>query len=433
MNLVIEIVGYFCEFVMQLLCIHAFLGKKIKVDIKIILLGVLFIIILCIPMYFAVPKILTLVPHIIIWLYVLIEFKLKVVDSIIIMGLNILISGAVQLIVLLPMGIFANKILAEHSIFLLANILSLIGMMVIVHIVDINKLYYWAIRWDKTIVKILSVVFLLFFYLIIQYKLKEELAILAYFICALMIIVLVKIVMDWKKDRDEIKQKSLELYMHELYGRTFESMIENIRIRQHDFKNQLAAIYGMHLTAESFEDLVEQQKKYCDFLIEESRYDSILTKCNDKILAGFLYTKFNEWEKKGVDFKFDILLEDSKCKLATYELIEVSGILIDNAAEAEIGRSSHKEIEVILKDDDEKVSIISRNQSEYISFEEIKNFFKKEYSTKGDNRGIGLYDVKRVLEGKGKIVVNNKSINGENYIEFCVEVDKDAVEYTDNK
>lgn len=424
MNLVIEIAGDFCEFVMQMLCIHAFLGKKIKIDIKIILLGVLFIIILCSPMYFAVPKILTLLAHVIIWLYVLIEFKLRVIDSIIIIGLNILISTSIQIIVSFPIGIFDSESISEYELFLLVNIFSLIAMICLISCVDINKLYNKAIEWDKTIIKMLSIVFLLFFYLVIQYKLKEKMAILAYFICAIMIFIVVKMALDWKCDRDEMKRKSLELHMHELYGKTYEGMIENIRVRQHDFKNQLAAIYGMHLTAENFEELVEQQKKYCDFLMEESRYDSILTKCNDKILAGFLYTKFNEWEKRGVNFKFDISLEDSKCKLATYELIEISGILIDNAAEAEIGKIPHKEVEFILKDSNDTVSIISRNQSEYIPFEEINNFFKKGYSSKGENRGIGLYDVKRVLDGKGKIVVNNKSINGENYIEFHIEIDK---------
>ena len=34
MNLVIEIIAYFCECMTQLLCIHAFVGKKIKFDVK---------------------------------------------------------------------------------------------------------------------------------------------------------------------------------------------------------------------------------------------------------------------------------------------------------------------------------------------------------------------------------------------------------------
>lgn len=258
----------------------------------------------------------------------------------------------------------------------------------------------------------------------IYYKIEKRIIIFAYFICALLICVAVKMALDWNKDRYEIKQKNLELHMHELYGKAFEGMIENIRIRQHDFKNQLAAIYGMHLTAENFEDLVDSQKKYCDYLMEESRYDSILTKCNDKILAGFLYTKFNEWEKKGIDFQFNISLNNSKCKLATYELIEISGILIDNAAEAEISNSYNQKVEFIIKDTDDAIRIMSRNKFEHIPMEEINKFFKKGYSTKGDNRGLGLYDVKKLLDGKGEIIVRNMVIDEENYIEFRIEVER---------
>ena len=424
MNLVIEIIGYLCEFVMQLLFIYALLGKKIKVNLKIILLGILYIMILCIPMHFSVPKMFTLLAYIIIWLYILIEFKVKIVESFIIIGLNILISGSIQLVVSFPIGIFDNESIPEYEIFLLVHIFSLIAMICLISYVDINRLYNKAIEWDKTIIKMLSIVFLLFLYLFIPYKLKEQMAVLAYFICAIMIFVVVKIALDWKRDRDEMRRKSLELHMHELYGKTYESMIENIRVRQHDFKNQLAAIYGMHLTAENFEELVEQQKKYCDFLMEESRYDSILTKCNDKIFAGFLYTKLNEWEKKGIDFKFNISLENSNCKLATYELIEISGILIDNAAEAELKRENHNEVEFILEDSVDKVKIISRNWSEYISVDEINQFFRKGYSTKGKDRGIGLYDVKKLLEGKGEVFVTNQSVNKENYIEFKVEIER---------
>jgi sensor histidine kinase regulating citrate/malate metabolism len=221
-----------------------------------------------------------------------------------------------------------------------------------------------------------------------------------------------------------MKQKSLELYMHELYGKTFEGMIENIRIRQHDFKNQLAAIYGMHLTSENFEELVESQKKYCDYLISEGRYDSILTKCNDKILAGFLYTKFTEWEKKGISFKFDIVYYDTKCRLATYELIEVSGILIDNASEYVLSNNVDKTVEFILKDSENAVEIVCRNQAEYIPIETINKFFKKGYSTKGSDRGLGLYNVKKILESKGEIQISNRVINEVNHIEFRIVINR---------
>lgn len=214
--------------------------------------------------------------------------------------------------------------------------------------------------------------------------------------------------------------------MHDLYGKSVEGMIENIRIRQHDFKNQLTAIYGMHLTSENFEELVESQKKYCDFLMEESKYDSILTMCKDKILAGFLYTKFMEWENKGVEFDFEIMLSDTKCKVATYELIEITGVLIDNASEAEMSVENHKPIQFMIKDDVDKVFITCRNHTKYMPIEELERLFDKGYSTKGIERGLGLYNIKKILEGKGNIIAGNYVNNEENYLELKVEIIKDS-------
>lgn len=424
MNLVIEIIAYLCEFATQILCIHSFLGKKIRINVKLISIGVINAGILLLINNSNIPNIFTLLAHIIVFIYILLEFKLKLVHSVILMLFNVLLSGALQLLVVFPITMLPVEIKNGSIIGFIVNLVSLIIMLIVSRFIKLNEIYAKTIKWDKTIIRVLFLIFVLFSYLLVRYKLESQMIVMAYLISALLIVILIGIVLTWQKDRYEIKQKSLELYMHELYGKTFEGMIENIRIRQHDFKNQLAAIYGMHLTADNFEDLVESQKEYCDYLMSESRYDSILTKCNDKILAGFLYTKFTEWEKKGIEFQFDILLKDGMCKLATYELIELSGILIDNASEYVLSNDVCKRIEFVLRDSDKGVIVICRNQSQFIPMETINKFFKKGYSTKGKDRGLGLYNTKKLLEGKGEIIVSNQIVDNENYIEFKVDIDR---------
>ncbi|MFQ9514276.1 MAG: sensor histidine kinase [Eubacterium sp.] len=424
MNLVIETIAYLCEYMMQLLCIHAFLGKKIKVNLKLLITGSLFVVILLTIVHFKMSEMFTLLPHIVMFIYILIEFRIKIIDDIILILFNILISGSLQLLIAFPVSLFSDIIVDDSISALIINVLALFIMAIIYSCfrLQYNTLYNKTIEYDQVIIRVLCIVFILFIYLFVSYKVEEEMEILSYFTTALLAFVVVGIVFNWQKDRYEIKQKNLELYMHELYGKTFEGMIENIRIRQHDFKNQIAAIYGMHLTAENFEELVENQKKYCDYIMKESKYDSILTKCKDKILAGFLYTKFTEWEKKGASFEFDILLSNAKCNLATYEMIELSGILLDNASEYVIKNKDNKTVRYILKDYDDKVVIKCRNQSAYMTQEEIGKMFQKGYSTKGKDRGLGLYNVKKMLDGKGQIIVENQMLNEKNYIEFNVEI-----------
>lgn len=424
MNLGIEIVVYVCEYTMQLLCIHSFLGKNVKFDLKLLVTGSTFISILLAVLHMNLPNIFTLLSHVVMFIYILIEFGIKIVDDIVLILFNILVSGSLQLLAALPVSLMSNSINNDGIVVLIINLVSVFIMAFIYKRMKVNKIYIKIIEFDKIIAKALVIIFVLFIYLFIAYKVKEEMEVLAYFITGILVFLVVAVIHNWQKDRFEIKQKNLELYMHELYGKTFEGMVENIRIRQHDFKNQLAAIYGMHLTADSFEELVESQKKYCDYIIEESRYDSILTKCNDKILAGFLYTKFTEWEKKGVQFDFEIVLSNSKCKLATYELIEITGTLLDNASEHEINCEVHKPVQFTIKENEKAVIIICRNHTNYMPSDEIGKLFDKGYSTKGDGRGLGLYNVKKLLDGKGSIIAGNQMIEGENYLEFKIEISR---------
>ena len=56
-------------------------------------------------------------------------------------------------------------------------------------------------------------------------------------------------------------------------------------------------------------------------------------------------------------------------------------------------------------------------------------FFDKGFSTKGKNRGLGLYNVKKNVEDKGNIIVMNKTAENKNWIEFKIEIDKQEPKY----
>lgn len=425
MNLVIEIIAYFCECMTQLLCIHAFAGKKIKFDVKTVAVVIINMSVLELINIFNISELSTLGVEIILFIYILCEFKTKISYCIILMILNLIASVSMQALATIPTYIvleIIGQVKSPYLTGLIINIIALNFMILFTQFVRLHKYYIEFIKWDTTIIRCLGLFCIIVLYLMVKFKLDNKLVVRAYFASAVMACVAIVIVFRWQADRYKVKQKSLELRMHEIYGKTFEGMIENIRIRQHDYKNQLAAIYGMHLTANSFEELVEIQKKYCDNLMKESRFDSILTSCKDKILAGFLYTKFAECEKLGMRMNFEISVNDAKCRLATYELIEVIGILLDNAVEYEIEHKKGKEIYFKLTDYGDKLNIVCRNKVDDISLDKINDFFKKGYSTKGENRGLGLYNVKKTLEGNGEIYVSREQIEEGNWLEFNIEV-----------
>lgn len=423
MNFLIEIAAYVCECVTLLLCIHSFLGKKIRLDYKTILLIVADVTTLMIIHYFQINKLWTFINQVFIFVYIRIKFKVNLRENIILLVINIFVNTAIQAIATVPTYLLLSCLGYQNNnsmIVFAINLISLILMWLFMLFIRVNDLYLKIIKWDKIIMKILIGCAIISLYLIVEYKTNIKINVREYFTNGILVSIVIFVLFYWQKEKFESRKKDLEIHMHQLYGKAFEGMVENIRIRQHDFKNQLSAIYSMHLTAGSLEDLVKEQQEYCNHLVSESKYDGILTKCSDKILAGFLYTKISEIESLGVEIDFEIVVSESEFELATYEIIEIIGILLDNAAEHEIDKT--KKIYFKMTEENEKLHIVCRNISEYISMENAQKFFQKNFSTKGQNRGLGLYHVRRLLENKGEITVTNKTIEDCNWLEFIIEI-----------
>ncbi|MBD5496144.1 MAG: GHKL domain-containing protein, partial [Lachnospiraceae bacterium] len=115
-----------------------------------------------------------------------------------------------------------------------------------------------------------------------------------------------------------------------------------------------------------------------------------------------------------------------------YELIEMAGILIDNAVEAlkNIHEGTKdcnmiKKIYIFMKEIEEHVEVIVANTSNYYEDDMTERFFEAGYSSKGKGRGIGLSKLKRMVhERKGEIMVSNELIDGINYLAFTVKIQK---------
>ena len=74
---------------------------------------------------------------------------------------------------------------------------------------------------------------------------------------------------------------------------------------------------------------------------------------------------------------------------------------------------------------EEKIIISVSNPTEYIPFSEIENMFVCGYSSKGENRGIGLSRVKELANKyEANIKVSNFWYDEENWINFTVEIVK---------
>lgn len=162
-----------------------------------------------------------------------------------------------------------------------------------------------------------------------------------------------------------------------------------LRSQSHEFNNKLHVIYGLafndnnHELIEYLEDLMGSQEK---------EYGQISQSIHDPIISGFLNSKFSRARELGVTLHFHISgqLKGLTNSSIAHKLVTILGNLIDNGLDA-VQFLDDKQITINLKIDDDCFIIEVKDNGQGITKEHSKQIFSKGYSTKGDNRGFGLY------------------------------------------
>lgn len=226
-----------------------------------------------------------------------------------------------------------------------------------------------------------------------------------------------------QKIQYEMKRKEMELSINRVYGGLYEDVINDIRRKQHNYKEQIAAIYSSHKTAQSLEELVKRQKEYCDMLLEDSKYDFILTSCSEPILAGFVYYKCLDGLSRNVKVDCKIRVNQWNNKIKLYEMIEVLGILFNNAFEYVIGNDAvGKSVSFTFIETEEFYNVSIGNEIDANSKIAFTKIFEMGYSTKGEGRGLGLPRAKQICNRYGLEIKVGIERNEKTRINFEIDV-----------
>lgn len=307
------------------------------------------------------------------------------------------------------------------------SFIQLVINMIICFIILLWKneyLYNWGTKFKKINKIVISVlVTAIIAYVMIVFKNKDELMpqllqqlVICMAVWGLTVMALASVEM-------EKKHKAEELKLYEQYTHAFEDALTVIKMRQHEFDNHINAINCMRYVIEDKEDLIKEQQEYCKNIKNENIYNKVLLLKIPLILSGYLYSKFTIAEGKGIRVEYMIqeLKEDNRVSLN--DLIEIIGILFDNAMEElESKGKTHMEVNIYY-DNVDRLIVEIINESGKVLNTEIEKFFKNGYSTKGENRGMGLYRLMYLKKKyKADLVVNNFEKAGLFYLMFQIAI-----------
>ncbi len=189
--------------------------------------------------------------------------------------------------------------------------------------------------------------------------------------------------------------------MEELSGTRY--LVDSMRANNHDFTNKLHVILGL-IQMEMYDDASAYIQNIT--MVQRENVSKVMNAVSEPAVAALLIGKIARASELNVNFvlREGCYYSAADMHLPSEMLITVIGNLLDNAFDAMNGSNNYKEQKTLM------FGIYSRPGAVLITVDDtgcgirednINSIFDNGYSTKGEGRGMGLHQVKAMVENFG--------------------------------
>ena len=422
------------ELLAYLYCLAKLFGKKFKLSIHAVVFLILALFLLTAINYYEIPEYFLPLIYIGMFLYGLLYYQESIKRTLVNCFLAAVIVAVLQLFIFLPIYYaFLVKYEQKEIYELFINMGCLIFTMLFSRIINLKSFSDFFIKRNKLIVGVIILFFCGLGISIYQMNYQSIISVESYIQMVYFILLLLFTIYEWQKTRLDVEKKKMQLEMNSLYYDAYDQLILLIRERQHEMKNHINAILSMIHTTDNYEELTAKQEEYCDYVMGQHEKTKLVLSVGNPLISGFLYSKIQEAEKKDIEVEYQIAMQKTASVVPEYELVEMLGILLDNAIEAlsngmgtADNENSFKGIHLSIQETESNIELMVANTSEHYEEDMTEHFFEADYSSKGKGRGIGLSRLKRMVhERQGDIVVSNEQWAGRNYLTFVIRMSKE--------
>ncbi|EMZ5625149.1 TPA: sensor histidine kinase [Enterobacter roggenkampii] len=194
------------------------------------------------------------------------------------------------------------------------------------------------------------------------------------------------------RDKTEVSQ-----LMQRLDGMV--NYVDALRAHTHEFMNKLHVILGL-LNIKRYDKLEE-------YILQTAHHyqtdiGTIQSKVKSPVVAGFLLGKINRAKEAGVTLTLadESQIPDTVSEEQVAVLITALGNLIENALDAMEGQQEG-EIGLLLHYQNGWLSCEVSDDGPGIDPTQLESIFTKGFSTKGENRGVGLFLARQQIQNLG--------------------------------
>ena len=398
--------------VFLMLSYHKLINSKFKINIKNVIVILLGSLVFTLNFYYSTP----IYKIIINFLAVLASAIITSKEDFSISFYNVLICYLISFII----EIFTSSIVMFTSIGDMNTFNSNIILKALITVVDLVCLY--LVCSIKGVIKIANkisnkaknskkikavvlfsviVLFIAEFKFIITFSNKIYLSNIILLIC---LVVIVSFTLKSYLESESEKQKNNILLS---FIKKYEKIVDENRAYKHELLNELLLLKNLNnKDSKEYDNVLDELiDKYTNKGIKIKNIYNLPTG-----LKGMFYYKLYGLDVKGYDVNINVSKIGFKyLKRIKYEdsvlLYRVLGIVLDNAIEA----ASNSKEKFILIDIYEDKNIIIEISNSFRGKIDLNKINEKNYSTKGKNKGLGLYILKNIIRDKNIEV--NQSIN----------------------
>ncbi|MGG7162729.1 sensor histidine kinase [Clostridium ihumii] len=242
---------------------------------------------------------------------------------------------------------------------------------------------------------------------------------ITYFI---LLLVVVFSVLSTVKKEIKLKDDINQLENLREYTKNLEDLYLTFRKFKHDHTNIITSMAG-YIEANDMSGLKEFFEKNISPLTCELNMDkySILRLQNIKAieLKGILSSKIIVAQNQNIKVSIDIIGSIDKINIEALDICRIIGIILDNSIEAAV-ECRNPEIKIALVNNINNNSvqmIFVNNYCRKVAVPNISKIFERNYSTKGKNRGLGLSNLKEIINKYDNVILDT-SIKENKFIQI---------------
>jgi two-component system sensor histidine kinase AgrC len=221
---------------------------------------------------------------------------------------------------------------------------------------------------------------------------------IVYFIASILYLII------YQKSEMKLEENKQQAF----YNESLSKALQDLRHFKHDQANHLSVINAMlHMKK------YNEAALYLNEIVSSTQAltNTAVFNIKNAGLFGIISSKMDKAAKTGVSFDLQVIgVVDSITSIKISDLCEIIGIHLDNAIEA-AQASDQKDVEMLVMSTDSSIEITLKNSCSNVP---VLNKIKLDgYSTKGEDRGHGLFIVDKLLHNYPD-VLNTLKFDNEN-------------------